>query len=223
MGAGRLARALLLSLCLTAAAAGRAVAADVGVADAGSSKGTRLAQVSSGAGRWLLERLAVDLGVVGAWRTAWAAGPHLGFHVGGGGAELNLGLEFESGWAVLLGGRVMAGTTSPESTGSGRSYLEATGQIGAQLRLLEWARLELGATLGPMYYGDASAVLLGGFLRMGVDWLPRSAPLLKALTLWFRLDMDGHLDRSSGDPAGAADPGLPGASLGLSLGLGLRL
>ena len=60
------------------------------------------------------------------------------------------------------------------------------------------------------------SLLAGGFLRCGVDWLPRqNATLLRALSLWLRLDLTGHpLDESGA---------LPRSSMALGLGLGLRL
>ena len=74
-------------------------------------------------------------------------------------------------------------------------------------------RCELQNEDGP---GAGLAIFAGGFLRCGVDWLPRqNATLLRALSLWVRLDITGHPRDDSAT--------LPRTTLSLALGLGLRL
>ena len=99
---------------------------------------------------WLRDHISADAAVVVGWRSAWINGPHSGFNLLGGGGEINLGLEFSGGYAVLAGARVLSGAGSSPSgqglNGADRlTFLEATGQIGGQLGLTDWVRVELGA------------------------------------------------------------------------------
>ena len=182
---------------------------------------------------WLRDHLSADLAAVVGWRSAWVNGPHSGFNLLGGGGELNLGLEFSGGYSVHAGARVLSGAASaPSGLGlSGAdnlSFLEATGQLGGQIELTDWVRVELGASAGriwrccatppavvtPLTY-DALSLVAGGYLRLGVDWLPREGLLIHALSLWLRLDVDGH-------PRDETDT-LPSVSMALALSVGIRL
>jgi hypothetical protein len=185
----------------------------------------------TGAARWLLDHLAVDSAGIVGWRAGWVDAQHDGFLAIGGGGEVNLGLEFGGGYAVLAGGRAFTGVSSGADAGAGTlSYLEASGHIGAQVRIADWVRLGAGGSVGRIWRGaspgagggpgegfqDGVSLLAGGFLRCGVDWLPRqNATLLRALSLWLRLDLTGH-PRDDGQT-------LPRSSMALGLGLGLRL
>lgn len=178
------------------------------------------------AARWLIDHLVVESAGILGWRAGWVGPQHTGFQAIGGGGEVNLGLEFGGGYAVIAGGRAFAGRSSSDAgEESSEPYLEASGHLGAQVRIADWVRLGAGASLGRIWRGPAGgaaqdaqglSLLAGGFLRCGVDWLPRqNATLLRALSLWLRLDLTGHpLDESGA---------LPRSSMALSLGLGLRL
>ena len=185
-----------------------------------------LTQRSRRAGRWLVEHLITDVAVTGGWRASWADDARAGFLAQALGLEVALGLEFGDGYAVVGGARVLAGTSNTTSGPEARAVsLEALGHLGFQLRVTGLLRLGLGAETGllrrwPQLNGTTGAaqdaLLLGGYLRAGVDFLPRpNAVLLRALTLFLRLDIAGPVD----DPSDT----LPRTSLGLCLGLGFRL
>lgn len=177
--------------------------------------------------RWLQEHLLVDTAAVMAWRASWEDPQRTGFQSVLGGGEVNLGLEFADGFTgVLLGTRVLAGTGSGKALGQDQvSYLEATGQLGAQLRIASWVRLQAGVAAGRMWLAvreglppelEGPVVVAGGFLRLGADWLPRdNATLLRAFSLWLRVDLDGHPVDATGT--------MPRSSTALALSLGLRL
>ncbi len=180
--------------------------------------------------RWILDHLSADAAVVAGWRSAWTNGQHSGFSLLGGGGEVNLGLEFPGGYAVLAGARVLAGASSapggamaPAATQpTDLSFLEATGQIGGQIGITDWVRIELGASAGrlwrcctPGLSNDNLSLVAGGFLRFGVDWWPREGLLFHGLSLWLRLDVDGHPHDQTGT--------LPSLSMSLALSLGIRL
>lgn len=173
--------------------------------------------------RWIQDHLALDAAGAFGWRAGWNDELRGGFQALYGGGELTCGLEFGS-YAVIAGGRVLGGTSNgADDPPAGRlSYLEASGQLGGQLMLSEHIRVELGAMAGRIFlccsaaadYGKL-ALLAGGFLRFGVDFLPRDAPLLRALRLWLRLDLASHPIDSTAI--------LPRASMALSVSLGLHL
>lgn len=182
-------------------------------------------------GRWLLDHLITDMALTGAWRASFADDARAGFLAQTVGAELSLGLEFGDGYAVVGGARALAGTSNTTSSPESRAiYLETLGHLGFQFRVTSLLRLGVGASSGLLRRwpqlvaasgerstGEAQdAVLVGGYLRAAVDFLPRpSAVVLRALSLFLRMDVNGAV----------ADPtdSLPHTSLALSLGLGLRL
>jgi hypothetical protein len=175
---------------------------------------------------WLRDHLAVDAEAVAALRWAFTTGSHSGFSMFGGGGEINLGLEFGGGYAVLAGARVLSGAASnPDGLAlqptSYLNFLETTGQLGVQIELTDWVRAELGASVGQLsrccVMGSAAydSMVAGGYLRFGVDWWPREGLLLRAFSLWLRIDADGHPRDDSGT--------MPSATLALALGLGIRL
>jgi hypothetical protein len=156
---------------------------------------------------WLKDRGSIEwmLGI-GGWRTSLgndARSP--GFEALAGGGELLVGLDVVAGVGVFAMGRVLyaGGTTY---------YLEGLGGTGLQLRITELVRLRLGAAAGQANLGADRAILVGGFVAGSFDLVNLGAGRL-ALALSVRLDVDGHVN------AGGA---LPGQSLALALGLGLR-
>jgi len=174
-------------------------------------------------GRFLAEHLSVELAAVGGWRVSWADERNPGFHIGGGGGEVNIGLELENGLGFLIGGRVLFERHLTQETPQSGTYADMLGQVLAQLRFSDWVRVGLGATAGRLWRccgaevesSATSALLFGGFLRVGVDFLPR-ASLPRALSLWLRMEVDGH------KPEDAMSL-LPAVSLNLAVGIGLRL
>jgi hypothetical protein len=171
--------------------------------------------------RWLADHLALDGAAVASFRVALGDDRNPGFQTLGGGGELNLGLEFDSGFGFLLGGRALR--LPNFAHGATDSFMEASGHLSAQFRLSDWVRMGLGASVGRFWRccGDsesplASSLLAGGFLRIGVDFLPRNANLFRALGLWLRIDLDGH-------PLADSRSVLPTMSMAMTLGLGFRL
>lgn len=171
--------------------------------------------------RWLADHLALDGAAVASFRVALGDDRNPGFQTLGGGGELNLGLEFDSGFGFLLGGRALR--LPNFAHGATDSFTEASGHLSAQFRLSDWVRMGLGASVGRFWRccGDsesplATSLLAGGFLRIGVDFLPRNANLFRALGLWLRIDLDGH-------PQADSRSVLPTMSMAMTLGLGLRL
>ncbi len=170
---------------------------------------------------WLADHIAFDVAGVTGWRAAWADERNPGFQILGGGGEVNLGLEFDSGFGFLLGGRAQFGPVM--GPGGGDLYADVTGHVTAQLRVADWVRLGLGASAGRLWHCCASemdtpqtsTVLAGGFARVGFDWLSRNTNL-RALSFWLRLGIDGH-------PNNGSDSLLPTTSMNLSVSIGFRL
>jgi len=180
------------------------------------------AGAAASAARYVGDHLAFDIAGVGTWRAAWADDRNPGFHLAGGGGEINLGLEFESGLGFLVGGRALFLSHVGQDESLGGLYIDASGHAMAQLRLTDWVRVGLGASAGRLWRccgesesADLSATLLGGFLRLGIDILPRNA-LPRALGLWMRFGVDGALGTE-------ASSRMPLSSMSIALGLGLRL
>jgi hypothetical protein len=171
---------------------------------------------------WLADHIAFDIAGVTGWRAAWADERNPGFQILGGGGEVNLGLEFDSGLGVLVGSRVLFGSTLG-AVGE-ELYADASGQLIGQLRVADWVRLGLGVSVGRLWrccssdldMPQTSTLVAGGFARVGFDWLSRSATLVRALSFWLRLGVDGH-------PNNGSDSLLPTSSMNLTLSLGFRL
>lgn len=204
----------LTVVCLTAAWCPSARAAPSVVAVA--------ANAAESAARYIGDRLAFDVSGTAAWRAAWTDDRNPGFHLAGGGGEINLGLEFDSGLGFLIGGRALFLSHVGRDESLSGLYIDASGHAMGQLRVTDWVRLGLGASAGRLWRccgesesPDLSAILVGGFLRLGFDILPRNA-LPRALGLWMRFGIDGAVGRS-------AMTRLPDSSLNIALGLGLRL
>ena len=171
--------------------------------------------------RWFLEHLALDVAAVTSWRVAWADERNPGFNVLGGGGELHVGLEFDSGVGFLLGTRAVFGPN--RSVVEGQPYGDVTGDALLLFRLTDWVRVAAGAAGGRLWMccgnqpvpAQTDAVILGGLLRIGIDFYPRQSNVLKALSLWLRIDIDGH--------PGSSESLLPTTSLSMSGSFGFRL
>lgn len=177
---------------------------------------------AAGAGRFIADHLAFDIAGVGSWRAAWTDDRNPGFHLAGGGPEINVGLEFDNGFGFLLGGRALFLSHVGDDQSLTGMYIDASGHAMAQVRVTDWIRIGLGASGGRLWRccseaedANLSALLFGGFLRLGIDILPRNA-LPRALGLWMRVGIDG---------TAAAPPTtrLPQSSMNIALGLGMRL
>jgi hypothetical protein len=171
--------------------------------------------------QWLAEHLAFDVSGAAGWRVAWAENKNPGFHFIGGGGEVNIGLEFDSGFGFLLGTRVLFGRNLGPS--GGLVFADLTGQVMGQFRLNDWVRIGLGASGGRFFEccgsevtPDRVSALAGGFLRIGIDYLPRNTGLPRGLSLWLRIGVDGH-------PGSTVDSRLPATSMNIGLGSGVRL
>jgi hypothetical protein len=180
------------------------------------------ARVSAGpASNWFVEHLALDVAAVTAWRVAWADERNPGFNMIGGGGELYFGLEFDSGVGFLLGSRAVFGPN--RSVVDGPLYGDVSGQALLLFRVTDWVRVAAGASGGRLWQccgnqaGDArtDAAILGGLLRIGVDYYPRQSNVLKALSLWLRIDIDGH--------PGGSQSLLPSTSLSVAGSFGIRI
>ena len=188
----------------------------------GAVRPAAAAETVASAARYLGDHLAFDVAGVGTWRAAWTDDRNPGFHLGGGGGEINLGLEFESGLGFLLGGRALFLSHAGRDESLHGMYVDASGHAMGQLRLTDWVRIGLGVSAGRLWRccgaeedADLSATLVGGFLRLGIDILPRNA-LPRALGLWMRFGIDGTTGTSP-------TTRLPQSSMNIALGLGLRL
>lgn len=183
----------------------------------------RLVPTIKESGRFVAQHLTFEAAAVGTWRTSWAEENNPGFHLAGGGGEINIGLELDSGLAVLIGGRALFYSHLGQSDQLNGTYIEAAGQAIIQLRISDWVRIGLGATTGELFRccGDGvqtaatSVLLYGGFLRVGVDFLPRQS-LPRALSLWMRLGIEGQRPD-------AEMTLMPSVSMNMAVGLGIRL
>ena len=180
------------------------------------------ARASAGpASRWFLEHLALDVAAVTAWRVAWADERNPGFNMIGGGGELHFGLEFDSGVGFLLGTRAVFGPN--RSVVEGQPYGDVTGQALLLFRVTDWVRVAAGASGGRLWQCCGSGVadprtdaaILGGLLRIGIDFYPRQSNILKALSLWLRVDIDGH--------PGGSESLMPSTSLSVAGSFGIRI
>lgn len=181
------------------------------------------ALAAESARQYLAQHIAFELAATGGWRAGWADERDPGFHSAGGGAEINIGLELENGLGFLIGGRALFQRRFGQDLQSSGTYAEAIGQAIVQLRISDWVRIGLGATGGRLWrccQAEAespatSGLIFGGFLRVGLDVLPRNG-LPPAFSLWLRLELDGLKPE---DPMAV----LPAVSMNLAVGLGLRL
>lgn len=177
---------------------------------------------AAGAGRFIADHLAFDIAGAASWRAAWTDDRNPGFHLAGGGPELNVGLEFDNGIGFLIGGRALFLSHVGGDVSMTGLYIDASGHLMGQIRVTDWIRIGLGASGGRLWRccndaedADLSALLFGGFLRLGIDVLPRNA-LPRALGLWMRVGIDG----TAGAPLTTR---LPQSSMNIAVGLGLRL
>ena len=172
---------------------------------------------------FLRDHLTLEAAAVGGWRSSWAEENNPGFHVAGGGGEINIGLELDNGFGVLIGTRALFGKHLGNEDQLSGAYTDVVGQAIALLRVSDWVRIGLGADAGRLWRccgadvetANTSSLLFGGFLRVGVDFLPRTS-LPRALSLWLRLGVDGHR-------ADDVMTLLPTVSMNMAVGVGLRL
>lgn len=173
------------------------------------------------AGAWFLDHLALDVAAVTAWRVAWTDDRNPGFNMLGGGGELHLGMEFDSGFGFLLGTRAVFGPK--RSTLGGDTHADVAGHALLLFRVTDWVRISAGPTAGRLWQVDtrsdaaayADAPSIGGLLRFGIDVYPRQSNVLKAIAFWLRIQFDGH--------PGKSESTLPSTSLSMSGSLGIRL
>lgn len=173
--------------------------------------------------RFFADHLTLELAAVGSFRASWAEERNPGFHVGGGGGELNFGLELDNGFSVLVGGRALFGQHIGKDEQLSGLFTEGVGQAMAQLRVSDWVRVGLGFNAGRLWrccgpeieQPQTATLLFGGFLRVGVDFLPRTS-LPRALSLWLRLGIDGSKPEDTLSL-------LPSVSMNVAVGMGIRL
>src|SRR4051812_8579262 len=115
-------------------------------------------------GHWLRDHFTGELFVgSGGWRSSISSSDHApGFDELGGGAELLLGFEVGSGFAIVGSGRVLA---------SG-DYLEGLAGLVLQLHLGDRVRIRLSPAAGQMTLKGDPGVLIGGFLAGSIDLVP---------------------------------------------------
>jgi hypothetical protein len=155
-------------------------------------------------GHWLRDHFSGEW-VVGAaaWRTAIGVDNNApGFDKPAGGGDLYLGLEVGSGFSIFGSGRVLAGS----------GYLEGLAGLGLQLRLSDRVRIKASPAAGQMTLDGDSKVIVGAFVAGSVDIIPFGGGRVAA-TIGLRFDADGLI---------GASKRLPGGSIALALGVGLR-
>ena len=155
-------------------------------------------------GHWLRDHFTGELFVgSGGWRSSISSSDHApGFDELGGGAELLLGLEVGSGFAIVGSGRVLAGD----------QYLEGLAGLGLQLHVGDRVRIRASPAAGQMTLKGDNGILVGGFVAGSIDLIPFGGGRVAA-TIGLRLDIDGVL-------GGGLE--LPDTSLSLAIGVGLR-
>ncbi|HMU39707.1 MAG TPA: hypothetical protein PKE31_11925 [Pseudomonadota bacterium] len=170
---------------------------------------------------WFVDHMALDLAAVTSWRVAWADERNPGFNMVAAGGELHVGLEFDNGVGFLMGTRAVFGPKT--GLADGPTHADVSGNLLLLFRVTDWVRLSAGPTAGRLWQwnpsesdgSQPSAASIGGLLRLGLDFYPRQANVLKALTLWVRVEIDKH--------TGASDSALPSTSLAVSGSFGFRL
>lgn len=142
------------------------------------------------------------------WRTSIGQDPSApNFNAITGGADAIVGFDVAGTLGLVAGGRVHAGSSG------GSRYLEAAGDLGAQLHLGELVRARAGINLGRAFIeGVGSSLVMGGWVAVAIDLLTLGAGRV-AMGLTLRLDVGGF--------AGGGDA-FPAGTLALSAGLGWR-
>jgi hypothetical protein len=155
-------------------------------------------------GHWLRDHFTGELFVgSGGWRSSISSSDHApGFDELAGGAELLLGLEVGSGFAIVGSGRVLAGG----------DYLEGLAGLGLQLHVSDRVRIRASPAAGQLSLKADKGVLVGGFVAGSIDLIPFGGGRVAA-TIGLRLDIDGVL-------GGGLE--LPDSTLSLAIGVGLR-
>ncbi len=163
---------------------------------------------AGGALAWLRDRFLAEwqLGT-GGWRTSiLSTGDAPGFEAFAGGTEISLGFDLRPGVGIVGNGRALIGRHA------GQLYLDCKGGLAVQVQANQRVRIRAGVTGGELRDGSVRAISYGGFVAVGVDMVQfrdgRSAMIFAA-----RLDVDGHT---------GAPPSVPGATLALAVGLGVR-
>lgn len=163
---------------------------------------------AGGALLWLRDRFLAEwqLGT-GGWRTSIVSvGNAPGFEAFAGGGETSLGFDLRPGIGLVGNGRFLAGRHA------GQLYMDGKGGLAVQLQANQRVRVRIGLTGGQLRDGSVRAMSFGGFLAIGIDLVQfrddRSAMIFAA-----RLDVDGHP---------GAQASIPGATLALAVGLGVR-
>lgn len=161
-----------------------------------------------GARQWLRERFLADWLIgTGGWRTSVVSTSNApGFEAFAGGTELSLGFDLKPGVGLVANGRALVGRHA------GQLYIDGKGGLAAQIQANTRVRVRVGLTAGQIRDGVIRAISLGGFIGMGVD-LVQFRNGRSALMFGARLDVDGHITKVQT---------LPGATLALAVGLGLR-
>lgn len=129
-----------------------------------------------------------------------------GFDAFTGGGEMTAGLDVYSGLAIIVNGRVLAGSQA------GLPYVEGLADVGLQIRVSQTVRLRGGPTGGQCRLGDDNAAMVGGFFAGSIDLFTLGTGRL-ATAIGARLDLDWLLGARSL---------LPDRSLSFALGLGVR-
>ena len=162
--------------------------------------------------RWLRERGSIEWMVgAGGWRTGLGLDPRAtGFQAVAGGTEVVLGVDFMPAVGVFLTGSFLAGEVAGSPTSD--PYFEAMGGAGIQLRPSDAVCVRAGPAAGRAISEKDNATLVGGFLGASLDLFSLGSGRL-SLALSARLDVDAMLGSRSE---------LPGESLALTAGIGLR-
>jgi len=172
------------------------------------------ARAGADSGRFLRERFTFEwMAASGGWRTSLGADLRApGSEALAGGTEVMLAFDVYGPLGVALDGRFLGGLTKSAAGDSyDRRFIEGLGGVGLQLHVSDAVRLRAGAAAGQLIAGDATGILVGGWLAASIDLFAIGGRLALALSL--RLDADAVLD---------APPALPGSSLALAVGFGLR-
>lgn len=149
------------------------------------------------------------------WRVSFGQDARApGFEAVTGGADVLQGLEVNHAVAIVIGARIRSGTVGRGPAVASDSYLELAGDLGAQFRLGERARVRAGLDAGRAWLDGTrlGATLVGGWIALGLD-LFAFARGRAATALTVRFDVGGFPD---------GNERFPGATIALCGGLGGR-
>jgi hypothetical protein len=154
-------------------------------------------------------RLSAEVTGGPGWRVAAGQDPRApGFNAVTGGADALVGIALGNIAGVVVGGRVRGGTEGDDS------YLEAAGDLGAQLHIGDRVRARIGGSAGRAWiHGSAiTAPMVGGWTALSFDLVSLSNGRV-AVALSIRLDIGAF-------PGGGQR--FPEATIELAGGLGGR-